>query len=83
MGDIPMPGGSQFDVVADAVFQTLLTITTILSGVYISITFGWFGQAMIEPHLGEPMRPEALAQATTGILLGVIFLLPLIAILLA
>ena len=83
MGDVPMPRSSRFEVVADAVFQTLLTITTILSGVYISITFGWFGQAMIEPHPGEPMQPEALAQATTGILLGVIFLLPLIAILLA
>jgi hypothetical protein len=32
-----------FKDVADQVFGTLLTITTILSGVYASIAFGWFG----------------------------------------
>jgi hypothetical protein len=36
---------SDFRDVADEIFGTLLTITTILSGVYVSITFGWFGQA--------------------------------------
>ena len=72
---------SDFKDAADEIFGTLLTITTILSGVYISITFGWFGQAMIEPHPGEPMRPEMLAQAITGITLGLIFIVPLVFIL--
>jgi len=74
---------SDFGVVADSVFETLLTITTILSGVYVSITFGWFGQAMIEPHPGEPMKPEMVTQATAGIILGLIFILPLVHILVA
>jgi hypothetical protein len=52
---------SNFKDAADEIFGTLLTITTILSGVYVSITFGWFGQAMIEPHPGKPMTPEMLA----------------------
>ena len=43
---------TDFREVADQVFGTLLTITTILSGVYASITFGWFRQAMITPHEG-------------------------------
>jgi len=72
---------SDFRDVADEIFGTLLTITTILSGVYVSITFGWFGQAMIEPHPGEPMRPEILAQAISGITLGLVFILPLVFIL--
>ncbi|HUW48976.1 MAG TPA: hypothetical protein VMW36_09580 [Patescibacteria group bacterium] len=74
---------SDFRGAADEIFGTLLTITTILSGVYVSITFGWFGQAMIEPHPGEPMRPEILAQAITGITLGLIFILPLVFILMS
>jgi len=61
---------SDFKVVADSVFETLLTITTILSGVYVSITFDWFAQALAEPHPGEPIKPEMLTQATTGIILG-------------
>lgn len=82
-GDRNIDQSSDFGVVADSVFQTLLTITTILSGVYVSITFGWFGQAMIEPHPGEPMKPEMVTQATTGIILGLIFILPLVQILMA
>jgi hypothetical protein len=74
---------SDFRHVADEIFGTLLTITTILSGVYVSITFGWFGQAMIEPHPGEPMRPEMLTQAIAGITLGLIFILPLVFILMS
>ena len=50
-----------FKDVADQVFGTLLTITTIRSGVYASITFGWFGQAMTAPHPGEPMTYEMLS----------------------
>jgi hypothetical protein len=74
---------SDFRDVADKIFGTLLTITTILSGVYVSVTFGWFGQAMIEPHPGEAMKPEMLAQAITGITLGLVFILPLVFILLS
>jgi hypothetical protein len=74
---------SNFRHVADEIFGTLLTITTILSGVYVSITFGWFGQAMIEPHPGGSMTPEMLAQAITGITLGLIFILPLVFILMS
>lgn len=73
----------KFKEVADQVFGTLLTITTILSGVYASITFGWFGQAMITPHEGGPMTPEMLAAAIVGIFLGVVFILPLVLILLS
>lgn len=82
-GDRNINQSSDFGVVADSVFQTLLTITTILSGVYVSITFGWFGQAMIEPHPGEPIKPEMVTQATAGIILGLIFILPLVQILMA
>lgn len=72
-----------FKDVADQVFGTLLTITTILSGVYASITFGWFGQAMITPHEGGPMTYEMLAIAIFGIFLGMVFILPLIFILIS
>jgi hypothetical protein len=72
-----------FKEVADQVFGTLLTITTILSGVYASITFGWFGTAMITPHEGGPMTPEMLAAAIVGIFLGMVFILPLVFILLS
>jgi len=74
---------SDFKIVADKVFETLLTTTTILSGVYVSITFGWFGQAMFEPHPGEPMKPEMVTQAIMGVMLGLIFIVPLVFILLA
>ena len=72
-----------FGVTADSVFQTFLAIATILSGVYVSVAFGWFGQALSEPHPGEPMRPEAVTQATIGIFLGLIFILPLVVIIMA
>ena len=72
-----------FKDVADQVFGTLLTITTILSGVYASITFGLFGQAMITPHESGPMTSEMLAAAIVGIFLGVIFIFPLVFILLS
>ena len=74
---------SNFMEIADQVFGTLLTITTILSGVYASITFGWFGTAMITPHEGGPMTPEMSAAAIVGIFLGMVFILPLIFILLS
>ena len=74
---------SDFRDIANEVFGTLLTITTILSGVYVSVTFGWFGQAMIEPHPGEPMTYEMLAAAIVGIVLGTVFILPLVFILLS
>jgi len=74
---------SDFKHVANEVFGTLLTITTILSGVYVSVTFGWFGQAMIEPHPGGPMTYEMLAMAIIGIVLGTVFILPLVFILLS
>ena len=72
-----------FKEVAEQVFGTLLTITTILSGVYASITFGWFGTAMITPHEGGPMTPEMLAAAIVGIFLGMVFILPLVFILIS
>jgi hypothetical protein len=73
----------KFKEVADQVFGTLLTITTILSGVYASIAFGWFGQAMITPHEGGPMAPEMVAAAIVGIFLGVVFILPLVFVLIS
>jgi len=76
-------GSPNFKDVADQVFGTLLTITTILSGVYASITFGWFGQAMITPHEGGPITTEMLAAAIVGIFLGMVFILPLVFILLS
>ena len=74
---------TDFREVADQVFGTLLTITTILSGVYASITFRWFRQAMITPHEGGPMTPEMMAAAIVGIFLGMVFVLPLVFILLS
>jgi hypothetical protein len=72
-----------FKEVADQVFGTLLTITTILSGMYASIAFGWFGQAMITSHQGGPMTTEMVAAAIVGVFLGVVFILPLVFILLS
>jgi hypothetical protein len=72
-----------FRNVADQVFGTLLTITTILSGVYVSVTFGWFGQAFMAPHPGGPMTLEMLGWAIFGIVLGMVFILPLVLILLS
>jgi hypothetical protein len=74
---------SDFRDIANEVFGTLLTITTILSGVYVSVTFGWFGQAIIEPHPSGPMTNEMLAAAIVGIVLGTVFILPLVFILLS
>jgi hypothetical protein len=74
---------SDFSSVADSVFQTLLTITTILSGVYASVGFGWFSQAMLEPHPGTPITPEMMTQAMIGIFLGLIFILPLVSVLMS
>jgi hypothetical protein len=74
---------SDFKDIANEVFGTLLTITTILSGVYVSVTFGWFGQAMIEPHPSGSMTDEMLTTAIVGIVLGTIFILPLVFILLS
>jgi hypothetical protein len=70
-----------FKNVADQVFETLLTITTILSGVYVSVSFGWFGSAFMAPHPGEPMTTEMLGWAIFGIVLGMVFILPLVFIL--
>ena len=72
---------SNFGSIADSIFQTLLTITTILSGVYASVGFGWFSQAMLEPHPGTSITPEMLTQAMIGIFLGMIFILPLVSVL--
>jgi hypothetical protein len=74
---------SDFKDLVDSTFETLLTITTILSGVYVAVSFDWFSQAMAEPHPGEPMSPEMVTQATMGVFLGLIFILPLVLILLA
>jgi len=74
---------SDFKDIADQVFGTLLTITTILSGVYISVSFGWFGQAFMAPHPSEPMTAEMLGWAIFGIVLGMVFILPLVFILLS
>ena len=70
-----------FQSEADSVFQTLLTVTTILSGVYASVAFGWFSAAVLEPHPGTPITPEMLTQALIGIFLGLIFILPLVSVL--
>jgi len=69
---------SDFKTVADSVFETLLTITTILSGVYIATVFDWFKQV-----IGTQPTPETLERATVGIILGLLFILPLVFILLA
>jgi hypothetical protein len=74
---------SDFQDIADQVFGTLLTITTILSGVYVSVSFGWFGQAFMAPHEGGPMTAEMLGWAIFGIVLGMVFILPLVLILLS
>ncbi len=73
---------SDFRTIAESTFETLLTITTILSGVYIAVCFDWFSQAMLEPHPGEPMSPELVGLAIVGVFLGLIFLIPLVLVLL-
>jgi len=60
---------------ADSAFKTLLTVTTILSGVYISMTFGWFSSYFTD------VKPENLQIAMTGVIFGLIFILPLVVIL--
>jgi hypothetical protein len=67
----------------DSTFETLLTITTILSGVYAAVSFDWFASAMATPHPGEAMSPEIITQALIGVGLGLIFILPLTLIVLA
>ena len=65
-----------FKTVVDSAFETLLTITTILSGIYVAVSFDWFSSALAEPHTG-PLSPELITQAITGVFLGLIFILPL------
>jgi hypothetical protein len=74
---------TDFKELVDSAFNTLLTITTILSGVYVAVSFDWFSSAMAAPHPGEPMNPEMITQATMGVFLGLIFILPLVLVLLA
>jgi hypothetical protein len=74
---------SDFRTLIDSTFETLLTITTILSGVYAAVSFDWFAQAMAEPHPGEAMSPEMITQAFTGVFLGLIFIMPLTLIVLS
>jgi hypothetical protein len=74
---------ADFRALIDSTFETLLTITTILSGVYAAVSFDWFAQAMAEPHPGEPMSPEMITQAMMGVFLGMIFILPLVLVLLS
>jgi hypothetical protein len=74
---------ADFKNLVDSAFETLLTITTILSGVYVAVSFDWFAQAMVEPHPGEPMSPEMVTQAIMGVFLGLIFILPLVIVVLA
>ena len=65
-----------FKAAADSVFQTLLTITTILSGAYTAITFNWYSQYMVTPR-----DPRMLKLATLGNILALMFILPLVIIL--
>jgi hypothetical protein len=74
---------SEFRNIVDSIFDTLLTVTTILSGVYAAVSFDWFSQAMTEPHPGGPMSPEMVTQAIMGVFLGLIFIVPLVLVLLA
>lgn len=67
-----------FQSVADSVFGTLLTITTILSGLYIGMAFGWF-----EAAIGQATTPQILRQAAMGIVVSLVFILPLVLILMA
>ena len=76
-------GLSDFRALVDSAFETLLTITTILSGVYVAVSFDWFASALSEPHPGEPMSPQMVTQAITGVFLGLIFILPLVIVVLA
>lgn len=69
---------SDFKSIADSVFGTLLTITTILSGLYIGMAFGWF-----EGTIGEAATPEMIQQATIGIVVSLVFILPLVLVLMA
>ena len=58
---------------ADSMFEILLTITTILSGTYTAITFNWFSQYMV-----TPTDPRMIELATSGNILGLMFILPLV-----
>jgi hypothetical protein len=74
---------SDFRALIDSTFETILTITTILSGVYAAVSFDWFAQAMAEPHPGEPMSSEMVTQAMMGVFLGMLFIIPLVLVLLS
>ncbi len=74
---------SNFRTLVDSTFETLLTITTILSGVYVAVSFDWFASAMSEPHPGEPMSVEMVTQAMMGVFLGLIFIMPLVLVVLS
>ncbi len=74
---------SDFRAMIDSTFETLLTITTILSGVYAAVSFDWFSSAMTTPHPGEAMSPEMITQALIGVGLGLMFILPLTLIVLS
>lgn len=67
---------NDFKKIADSVFETLLTITTILSGTYIAITFNWFSQYMM-----TPTDPRMIELAVSGNILGLMFILPLVIVL--
>jgi hypothetical protein len=67
---------SDYLYIADSVFEILLTITTILTGSYSAIALGWFTQAV-----GQKSTPEVVTQATIGIILALIFIVPLVFIL--
>lgn len=66
---------SNFREKADSAFGNLLTVTTILSGVYISMAFGWFSSYFTD------VKPENLQIAMTGVIFGMIFILPLVVVL--
>jgi hypothetical protein len=74
---------SAFKDMVDSTFETLLTITTILSGVYVAVGFSVFSESILVPHPGEQISPEMLTQATLGAFLGLIFILPLVIVLLS
>jgi Mn2+/Fe2+ NRAMP family transporter len=67
---------NDFRKIADSVFETLLTVTTILSGTYIAITFNWFSQYMM-----TPTDPRMIELAVSGNILGLMFILPLVIVL--
>ena len=73
-----MSKNSDFKAVADSVFKPLLTVTTILSSAYTAIAYDWFKQVV-----SFQSTPEGLTQATMGILIRIIFIVPIVIYLLA